>query len=212
MKANPSDKKALEKSLYGDRPYPRPELAYPEVEKHPKQEPSNKYDLTALYSAGAKYTADEKLAAVLAYVMTGSIRGVVRLTGLKQQVVSDWKNNSIWWTDAYMSIKKEKQDEIDGSLTTIIHAASGEIIDRIINGDEFADKNGDLRRKKMSGKELAWVMGISYDKRALLRGDPTSRTEKIDYNKQLEDLRKEFGNMAAEHLEKTVIRTIKQDE
>ena len=206
--------KAIEnsKSLYGDRPYPRTEMAYPKAPTSKKQEPNNKFDLAELYSAKAKYTADEKLAAVLAYVMTGSIRGVVRLTGLKQQVVSDWKNNSSWWTDAYMSIKKEKQDEVDGGLTTIIHAASGEIIDRIVNGDEIIDKNGDSVRRKMSGKELAWVMGITYDKRALLRGDPTSRTEKVDAKTQIEDLRREFGAMAREHLDKTVIKTISADD
>ena len=185
------------------------ELAYPEAQRHKKYElKPNKYDLAELYSSKARYTVEEKLAAVLAYVMTGSVRGVVRLTGFRQQTISAWKNESSWWTDAYMSIKKEKQDEIDGGLTTIIHAASSEIIDRITNGDEFIDKNGDARRKKMTGKELAWVMGISYDKRALLRGDPTSRTEKVDYNKQLEDLRAEFGAMAKEHLDRTVIKTI----
>ena len=185
------------------------EQVYPKVERHKKYDlRPNKYDLAELYSSKARYTVEEKLAAVLAYVMTGSVRGVVRLTGFKQQTISSWKNESSWWGDAYASIKKEKQDEIDGGLTTIIHAASGEMLDRIMNGDEIIDKFGETRRKKMTGKELAWVMGISYDKRALLRGDPTSRTEKVDYNKQLEDLRAEFGAMAREHLDRTVIKTI----
>ena len=209
MKNNPlSKRKANEEKP----PVGRFELAYPEAPPHKKQLKSNKYDLAELYSAKARYTAEEKLSAVLAYVMTGSVRGVIRLTGFRQQTISDWKNNSSWWTDAYMTIKKEKQDEIDGGLTPIIHAASGEIIDRIINGDEFIDKNGDPRRKKMSGKELAWVMGISYDKRALLRGDPTSRTEKVDTQQQMADLRKEFGAMAREHLDSTVIKNIPREE
>lgn len=203
--------KEQEKSLYGDRPYPRTEMAYPKAPTAKKQVPSNKYDLAELYSSRAKYTAEEKLAAVLAYVMTGSIRGVVRLTGLKQQVVSDWKNNSLWWPDCYMTMKRDKQEEVDGSLTTIIHAANGEMLDRIINGDEIIDKNGDAVRRKMSGKELAWVMGISFDKRALLRGDPTSRTEKVDTKQQMADLRKEFGAMAREHLNLTVIKTVEPE-
>ena len=64
----------------------------------------------------------------------------------------------------------------------------------------------------MSGEELAWVMGISYDKRALLRGDPTSRTEKVDTQQQMADLRKEFGAMAREHLDSTVIKNITREE
>lgn len=193
--------------------YPRTESVYPEAPKHKKHDlRPNKYDLADLYSSKARYTADEKLAAVLAYVMTGSVRGVVRLTGFKQQTISDWKNNSSWWPDAYMAVKQQKQEEIDGGLTTIIHAASGEILDRIMNGDEILDKNGDKCRIKIKGKELSWIMGISFDKRALLRGDPTSRTEKVDTKTQMEDLRKEFGNMAREHLSSTVIKTVNADD
>lgn len=198
--------------MYGDRPYPRTEMAYPKAPARKHKVSNTKYDLTELYSPKAKYTADEKLAAVLAYVMTGSVKGVVRLTGLKQQIVSDWKNNSSWWPDCYQSIKREKQEEVDGTLTTIIHAANGEMLDRIINGDEIIDKNGDAVRRKMTGKELAWVMGISFDKRALLRGDPTSRTEKVDTRQQMEDLRKEFGAMAREHLNLSVIKTVEPED
>ena len=188
-----------------EAPYPRVEQAYPKATPSRKQCDNNELDLTSLYSARAKYTADEKLAAVLAYVMTGSIRGVVRLTGLKQQVVSDWKNNSSWWPDIYANVKKEKQEEIDGTLTSIIHAAAGGMMDRIMHGDEIIDKNGDAVRRKMSGKELAWVMGITYDKRALLRGDPTSRTEKVDQKTLMSELKDQFAEMAREHLDGTVI-------
>ena len=188
-----------------EAPYPRVEMAYPAAKPSRKQCDNHELDLTSLYSSRAKYTADEKLAAVLAYVMTGSIRGVVRLTGLKQQVVSDWKNNSSWWPDAYANVKKQKQEEVDGTLTSIIHAAAGGIMDRIMHGDEVIDKNGDPVRRKMSGKELAWVMGITFDKRALLRGDPTSRTEKVDQTSLIEELKKDFASMAKQHLDKTVI-------
>ena len=190
----------LDKQILTDAPYPRVEMAYPKAEPYEKQMACNELDLTSLYSSKAKYTAEEKLSAVLAYVMTGSVRGVVRLTGFKQQVVSDWKNNSSWWPDAYRAIKKEKQEEVDGALTAIVHAASSGIMDRIVNGDEIIDKNGDVVRRRMSGKELAWVMGITYDKRALLRGDPTSRTEKIDQSKLMLELKKDFERMTREAL------------
>ena len=180
-------------------------MAYPAAKKHRKQVPNNEYDLAALYSSRAKYTAEEKLAAVTAYVMTGSVRGVVRLTGLKQQVISDWKNNSSWWPDAYATVKKEKQEEVDGTLTSIIHAAAGGVMDSILHGDEVIDKNGDLVRRQMSGKDKAWVMGITFDKRALLRGDPTSRTEKVDQKALISELKEDFEAMARQHLDKKVI-------
>jgi hypothetical protein len=195
----------VEPQLLTKTAYPRVEQSYAAAPKHPKQVDNHALDLTSLYSPLAKYTAEEKLASVLAYVMTGSVRGVVRLTGFKQQVISDWKNNSSWWPDAYAKVKKQKQEEIDGSLTSIIHASSGAIMDRILNGDEVIDKNGDVVRRALSGKDVAWIFGVTFDKRALLRGDPTSRTEKVDQTSMMEDLKQDFAKMAREHLNKTTV-------
>ena len=184
---------------------PKPEHSYKAAIKKPCKEPNNEFDLSELYSPRAHYTAEEKLQAVTAYVMTGSIRGAVRLTGLKQQLISDWKNNSSWWPDAYALTKKKKQEEADGVMTTIIHAAANETLDRILNGDEVLDKNGNIVRRKMGGKELATTMAITYDKRALLRGDPTSRTEKTDTSSLMQQLKDNFEKMATAALDKTVV-------
>ncbi len=197
--------KHSEVQVLKDTPYPRVEQVYPKAPLDKSGRESNGYDLSSLYSSRAKYTADEKLGAVLAYVMTGSVRGVVRLTGFKQQIISDWKNNSSWWPDVYRNIKKEKQEEVDGTLTSIIHACAGGLMDRIQNGDEVIDKNGDVVRRKMSGKELAWCMGVTYDKRALLRGDPTSRTEKVNQADMMNKLQGKFEKMANKVLGSTVI-------
>ena len=67
------------------------------------------------------------------------------------------------------------------------------------------DKNGDVVRRQMSGKDKAWVMGITFDKRALLRGDPTSRTEKVDQKALISELKEDFEAMARQHLDKKVI-------
>lgn len=187
---------------------PRTEMAYPKAPKFDRG-PGNRWDLSDLYSARARYTAEERMAAVTAYVMTGTIRGVVRLTGYPYQTIHGWKNNSSWWPDAYRSVKKQKEEEMDAALTTIVHAASAQIVDRILNGDEVL-QNGIKYRRLMSGKELAWTMGVTYDKRALLRGDPTSRTEKVDTNKMMEELKENFESMAKQALEGTVVKTINE--
>ena len=80
-------------------------------------------------------------------------------------------------------------------MTSIIHFAGEELIDRLQNGDEVITKDGDVRQKKIGAKDLAWIMSIIHDKRALLRGDPTSRTEKIDTAKILDDMAKRFAEM-----------------
>ena len=198
-------KNKLEAKILDVPAVPRVEMAYPKADKYYKQDEPNEQDLIALYSPRAKYTAEEKLAAVVAYVMTGTIAGVVRLTGFNRSAISQWKNYSSWWPDAYRNVKKHKQEEVDGMLTSIVHAAGGGIMDRLLNGDEIIDKNGNKVRRMMSGKEMAWVLGITFDKRALLRGDPTSRSEKVDQGKLISELKDQFALMAKEHLDKTVV-------
>jgi hypothetical protein len=66
--------------------------------------------------------------------------------------------------------------------------------DRVRNGNiKLNPKTGELNRIPMTSGELAKdAVGIPYDKRALMRGDPTSRTEKVDPKLMLEDLAKQF--------------------
>ena len=66
--------------------------------------------------------------------------------------------------------------------------------DRVRNGNiKLNPKTGELNRIPMTSGELAKdAVGIPYDKRALMRGDPTSRTERVDPKLMLEDLAKQF--------------------
>jgi len=170
--------------------------AYPKALPQPCKLKNNEFDYADLYEARSNYTAEQKISAVTAYVMTGTTTGASRLTGLKQQLICEWKNKANWWPDAYKAVKIAKQEEMDGAMTALIHVAAEEVMDRLLNGDEVISKDGDPVRKKMSGKDSAWVLAIMSDKRALLRGDPTSRTEKVDTNALLEKLADKFEQMA----------------
>lgn len=183
---------------------PPPELYYPKAEVRYTDD-NNEYDLSELYSSRARYAPELKIAAATAYVMTGTVKGVERLTGLKQQTISEWKNSSSWWPDLVSRIKKEKQDNVDAIMTNIIHEAGTQVLDRILNGDEVLDKNGDIIRKKMSGKDTAMVMAITWDKRALVRGEPTSRSEKVDQRAIMEELKEQFAEIAASALKNSAI-------
>ncbi len=190
---------------------PKPELVYQKAPVQKYVEP-NSFDISELYSSRARYSAEQKLQAVTAYVMTGTVRGATHLTGLKHQLISDWKNNSTWWPEAYAQTKKMKQEEADGVMTSIIHLAANETLDRILHGDEIVTKDGDVVRRKMGGKELATTMAITFDKRALIRGEPTSRSEKVDTASTMEHLKEEFAKMAKDALTSTVIDVTPKNE
>ena len=69
-----------------------------------------------------------------------------------------------------------------------------QLADRIINGNhKLNSRTGDVERVPMSSNELSRdAIGIPFDKRALMRGDATSRVEKIDPQEMLKGLADQF--------------------
>ena len=89
-----------------------------------------------------------------------------------------------------------KQDELDSKFTSIVHSVLDKVTDRIENGDEKLRSNGDIVKVAIGGKDLSVIASIFYDKRALLRGDPTSRVEKSTNKDQMKLLQDKFEDIA----------------
>ena len=92
-------------------------------------------------------------------------------------------------------VRQAKHEEFDAAATRIIHKSLEKMYENIENGDAIIDKDGNIKRIPMRAKDMALVMGVTYDKRALGRGDPTQRMVKEDSSKVLEDLAKRFLEM-----------------
>ena len=60
--------------------------------------------------------------------------------------------------------------------------------DRLRNSDAHIGKSGEIIRKPIGGRDIAVITGVLFDKRALLRHQPTSISGKVDTEKQLEEL------------------------
>lgn len=152
-------------------------------------------DLNELYAPNGKYTPEEKLYAVVCYMVEGNSIKASKRCGVPPDTIRWWKNESSWWNDAMREARRQYQDMLDARLTSIIHKATDEFEDRLINGDEVITKGGGLAKKKMGGRDVATSMAILYDKRALLRGDPTSNPGKGSSN-QLDALAQKFEAFA----------------
>jgi len=185
-----------------------PHNAYPKVEALPAVDNAEYDFLVDLYHPNAKYPAELKLATVQAYFTTGGSKAASRLTGVNYKIIDEWRTKSQWWPAAYAKAKKDKQEELDAQLTALIDKAFSAIEDRVLKGDEILGKDGRLMRKKMSGKDLATTGAIMYDKRAMLRGDPTSITARASVTDTLAMLRQEFTQIAKAELDKTVINPL----
>ena len=152
-------------------------------------------DLSDLYASNSPYSPEQKVHAAQAYLITGTSVKAQKYCGVKADVIRAWKNRSTWWPDLFNNLKKQKNDELEASFTRIMDSAIVEVADRLDNGDSKLQKDGTIVKVPMGGKEVAIVLSIMYDKRALLRGDVTSRIEKKDGN-AMQLLQSKFEDIA----------------
>ena len=128
--------------------------------------------LTAINST-SQYTDEQRREAAAHYVLLGNAKKVSELTNIPRTTLSDWTRCE-WWQELTVSIRQEKSDEIDASITNILDAASESLLDRIKDGDHVLNKDGEVIRLGMKGRDLATVFGITFDKRQIMRNLPTS--------------------------------------
>ena len=178
--------------------------------------PEDGLDMTDMYAdiydPRAKIAPELKIHAAVCYMITGTVNGVERMTGISHQTVAAWKNKSQWWPLVLAKVKKDKQDELDAEITSLIHKSTFALQDRLEHGDEVllkegSGKDGRIERfnRKLSGKDIASIINTLYDKRAMLRGDPTSISAKVTSTDVLEDLKATFTKIADSAYNKKVI-------
>ena len=144
----------------------------------------------------SKYTYDEKLNVCNHYVVEGgNSKSAHRATGIPHATIREWTKQA-WWGEMVAEIRKRHQDRLDGKFTALIDKAMREMKDRLEHGDEIlVAKTGALIRKKMSGKDIMLSLATIIDKRALQRGDPTSRKSVVTVEKRLEELQRGLEEM-----------------
>ena len=132
----------------------------------------------------SQFSAEEKMAAVMAYLITGGNSSKAAelscVPELQPATIRQWKKRNAWWDKAEQHAKALLQKDLERAYTKMLHRTEQEIFDRVENGDVVMTKDGAQVRKPLGGKDLMYIHGIIHDKRAMLRGEPTSRTEKVD--------------------------------
>lgn len=135
-------------------------------------------DILKLAPDGVGYTAYQRIDGIFAYFVSGSYKEAAKQLGMSEGTLIGWARQP-WWKLALAKLKEIKQDELDDKYSIILEKTLDTVLDRLTNGEEFVGKDGVKGRKAVSMRDAMLVNAISYDKRALHRGDPTSRTERI---------------------------------
>ena len=137
-----------------------------------------------------KHPPEVRMAACAAYLVEGDSKRVEKLTGIPARTIREWTTQE-WWHEATERLRIQYEARLDIKLTAIMDKALSAVLDRLEHGDEVLDaKSGTMTRRKVSGRDAAIISAVAFDKRALLRGQPTSRVERVD----LGALREKFRN------------------
>lgn len=149
---------------------------------------------TRLKKAKGWYPEDKKIevCALFASGVTNS-KELEELTGINANTIRAWRAQD-WWVDMLEKIHVAHDQNLASSMTKIVDKALEQLQDRIENGDYIHDKyTGEVYRKPLSGRDAATITSVIVDKRQLLRGQPTSRTDSGGSVARLEKLAAEFA-------------------
>jgi len=142
------------------------------------------------------YPEETRIEAVALYATFGNVAEVARILGMQATTIRQWKMSE-WWHEMMNRVHDEKDEELDTKFTKTIDLAMDEINDRLVNGEYVHNpKTGITVRVKPKMRDVAMVAVSNLEKRQLLRGQPTSRSEKVDVNDSLQRLANEFSRFA----------------
>ena len=142
------------------------------------------------------YTEKEKINACCVFAVSGNSRRTAEITKVPEATIRAWKQ-TIWWQEITVRIYEEQDEGLSSKLTSLVDKAVEAINDRLEHGDYLYNPKMDkLIRKPIGARDLAAVTVMAVDKRQLLRGEPTSRVEKVSVDERMKDLAMQFKKFA----------------
>ena len=143
---------------------------------------------------------EKKIEVVTLYAALGSAEKVGELSKVNPSTIRQWRKEQ-WFQDLMKEVWDENNEKIDAKFTAIVEKSLDQVLDRLDNGDVRVLKDGTTVRVPVSAKDLSLVSAINVDKRQLLRGLPTTRSESVgavgaQSMDRLERLAETFENLA----------------
>lgn len=141
------------------------------------------------------WSEKKRIEATTLFAATGNFSEVSRLSGVPAQTLKSWSKED-WFLRLLEDIRAENDQQIDAKFSKIVNTALDQVLDRLENGDTVLLRDGSAVKKPIGARDLSQITSMNVDKRQLLRGKPTSRTEKISENDRLQKLENMFLKLA----------------
>ena len=165
----------------------------------PKTDLEKRLDHKKKISSRHGWWPEEKKIEVAALYASGVVnsKDLERLTGVPGTAIRTWRAAD-WWPELLERIHSEVDNDIVSKFTQLVDKSLETIQDRLINGDYFYNKKtGEIHRRPVSMRDANIVATNMVDKRQLLRGKATSRSESVSVDARLLKLAEEFARFAA---------------
>jgi hypothetical protein len=186
------------------------EITVPAALEVPVNVDDNEFSLADLYDPRSKYSAEQKVAAAMSYVKTGNSKWASQLCGIPDETIRWWKASASWWPDAITKCRRLKRDDLDGACNAIIDKALNKIEDAVENGETIVSRDGNLIQKPVSARDLTIIAATLFDKQNLIRGEPTSLSERRDRSEVMKDLLSKFQELSDEIRKDRTIKVVSE--
>lgn len=125
------------------------------------------------------------------YLITGSVAKTAEITKVPLRTIHGWRTQK-WWEIKFEEAKERYRKTLDGKFSAMFGYIAKELETRLRKGDEVVLKDGTKVYKKIPARELASIADHLWKILALIRGEPTSRSEKITTTEYLDKLQEDL--------------------
>lgn len=138
----------------------------------------------------------KKVELVTTYLATGSFRLACSMCKVPLATANQWKRTE-WFKEMVASIQAEENTQLDAKLSKIVDKSLDVVMNRLEEGDFILDsKTGTIKRVPVKMRDAKQVMTDLFDKRQLIRKQPTKITEAQTVDKRLDMLAQRFEKFA----------------
>lgn len=141
------------------------------------------------------WPTDKKIEAATVYAVVKNVSKTSKITGIPEYAIKKFQKDP-FFDNVVSKVNQQKNEELDQYLTDIVHKAAEVIKDRLENGETIVTRDGKIIEKPITAREATAVLGTVFDKRQLLRGEATSRSETTSGGDRLKDLQARFEALA----------------
>ena len=124
---------------------------------------------------GVVHSEETKALALAVYAETGSLQTAAHETGLPPSTIHNWISRDPEIDTKLEALRRVLRERMAWKYAEAAELALVALIDRVRDGDYHYDKEGNLTRRRIPGRELAFITSVCGDKHALLTGTMTKQ-------------------------------------